>query len=241
MAAGSSQAGPPWTQANGTAHTQHKHRTWVSLSQLLVTPGASVIVHAICVCGIHQHARQYSHCLLYCITAVAGRWCNTAKSKTVVDPLNGEAFMTIPDTQVNEIDHFIQSLQACSKSGLHNPLKNPERCEKPLPLVFCDFRAQWHPPDACSGGLVLHSTVHSAGLRRTAAGHLMLVPNLQLAPVKQDDSTTSVHESSDTAEFCHDVQVCNVWRCLRQGCGGDAEAGSCSFLCKAHTAHESQE
>eukprot|EP00775_Hariotina_reticulata_P010386 gene10386-10544_t len=58
---------------------------------------------------------------------VAGRWCNSAKTKTVVDPLNGEAFLTIPDTQVNEIDHFIQSLQACSKSGLHNPLKNPER------------------------------------------------------------------------------------------------------------------
>jgi hypothetical protein len=77
--------------------------------------------------------------LLYCITAVAGRWCNTAKSKTVVDPLNGEAFMTVPDTQVNEIDHFIQSLQACSKSGLHNPLKNPERCENLCHWCFTTF------------------------------------------------------------------------------------------------------
>jgi 1-pyrroline-5-carboxylate dehydrogenase len=42
--------------------------------------------------------------------------------------MNGEAFVSYPDTQVSEIDHFVTSLNACPKSGLHNPFKNPERC-----------------------------------------------------------------------------------------------------------------
>lgn len=41
--------------------------------------------------------------------------------------MNGEAFVQLPDTQESELDHFVQSLQACPKSGLHNPFKNPER------------------------------------------------------------------------------------------------------------------
>jgi 1-pyrroline-5-carboxylate dehydrogenase len=41
--------------------------------------------------------------------------------------MNGEAFFSYPDTQVSEIDHFVSSLTACPKSGLHNPFKNPER------------------------------------------------------------------------------------------------------------------
>jgi 1-pyrroline-5-carboxylate dehydrogenase len=41
--------------------------------------------------------------------------------------MNGEPFVQLPDTQEGELDHFVQSLQACPKSGLHNPFKNPER------------------------------------------------------------------------------------------------------------------
>jgi hypothetical protein len=48
--------------------------------------------------------------------------------KTIPDPLNGEEFVQLPDTQPGELEPFVQSLQACPKSGLHNPLKNPERC-----------------------------------------------------------------------------------------------------------------
>lgn len=60
--------------------------------------------------------------------AVAGRWAPSSHTTTIPDPLNGEPFVQLPDTQEAELDHFVASLQACPKSGLHNPLKNPERC-----------------------------------------------------------------------------------------------------------------
>ena len=33
----------------------------------------------------------------------------------------------IPDTQMEEIDPFVESLRECPKTGLHNPFKNKER------------------------------------------------------------------------------------------------------------------
>lgn len=45
----------------------------------------------------------------------------------IPDPLNGENFIRCPDTQMYEIEPFVSSLKAIPKSGLHNPLKNPER------------------------------------------------------------------------------------------------------------------
>lgn len=57
-----------------------------------------------------------------------GQWTSSAKSRTIPDPLNGEPFISFPDTQLSEIDPFVASLRAVPKSGLHNPLKNPERC-----------------------------------------------------------------------------------------------------------------
>jgi 1-pyrroline-5-carboxylate dehydrogenase len=45
----------------------------------------------------------------------------------VVDPLNGEPFIHVADTLENEMAEFVDSLNTCTKSGLHNPLKNPER------------------------------------------------------------------------------------------------------------------
>ena len=59
---------------------------------------------------------------------VGGKWVDSRKTKTIPDPWNGEAFITIPDTQLDEIQPFVDSLKAVPKSGLHNPLKNPERC-----------------------------------------------------------------------------------------------------------------
>lgn len=42
--------------------------------------------------------------------------------------MNGEDFIKIPDaTNPEELDPFIASSKLCPKSGLHNPLKNPER------------------------------------------------------------------------------------------------------------------
>lgn len=41
--------------------------------------------------------------------------------------MNGQPFLHCPDTQIFEIEPFIQSLQSVPKSGLHNPLKHPDR------------------------------------------------------------------------------------------------------------------
>ena len=46
---------------------------------------------------------------------------------TLPDPLNGDPFLLCPDTQLFEIEPFVHSLRAVPKSGLHNPLKNPDR------------------------------------------------------------------------------------------------------------------
>ncbi|GAB4819738.1 hypothetical protein N2152v2_006784 [Parachlorella kessleri] len=58
---------------------------------------------------------------------VFGKWVGTEKQLTIPDPLNGEPFITVPDTQLHEIEPFVKSLLAVPKSGVHNPLKNPER------------------------------------------------------------------------------------------------------------------
>lgn len=43
--------------------------------------------------------------------------------RQVVDPMNGDVFMHVADTAADEVEPFIASLNSCSKSGLHNPLK----------------------------------------------------------------------------------------------------------------------
>ncbi len=57
---------------------------------------------------------------------VAGEWVAESEVREdIVDPMNGEAFLAVPDTR----DHapFLDSLRRCPVTGLHNPLKNPER------------------------------------------------------------------------------------------------------------------
>lgn len=56
-----------------------------------------------------------------------GEWHRTAADKTIPDPLNGEPFISYPDIKPEETQPFIDSLRAVPKTGLHNPLKNPER------------------------------------------------------------------------------------------------------------------
>jgi len=58
---------------------------------------------------------------------VAGKWQGTNKYVDIVDPLNGEVFIQMPDTKGAEVDEFVASAATCPKTGLHNPLKNPER------------------------------------------------------------------------------------------------------------------
>jgi len=57
---------------------------------------------------------------------VGGRWVDGESHRDdIVDPLNGEAFLEVPDT--NDVVPFIDGLGSCPKSGLHNPLKNNDR------------------------------------------------------------------------------------------------------------------
>jgi 1-pyrroline-5-carboxylate dehydrogenase len=57
---------------------------------------------------------------------VGGQWVDVAAYREdITDPMNGEAFLQVPDTQ--DFAPFIEGLGSCPKSGLHNPLKNNDR------------------------------------------------------------------------------------------------------------------
>lgn len=57
---------------------------------------------------------------------VGGAWVSVSDvNKNIVDPMNGEPFLDIPDTR--DVAPFIAGLKSCPKTGLHNPLKNTER------------------------------------------------------------------------------------------------------------------
>ena len=57
---------------------------------------------------------------------LAGDWRTAdAVRDDIVDPLNGQAFLRVPDTA--EFGPFIESLRRCPRTGLHNPLKHPQR------------------------------------------------------------------------------------------------------------------
>jgi 1-pyrroline-5-carboxylate dehydrogenase len=60
---------------------------------------------------------------------VDGKFTTAKNTMEIVHPMDRYAhpIFTIPDTQADEIQPFVDSLRKVSKSGLHNPLKNPER------------------------------------------------------------------------------------------------------------------
>jgi len=58
---------------------------------------------------------------------VGGQWRDAAKTLDVIDPLNGEVMARVPDTTLEEIGPFVDRMRSCPRTGLHNPLKNPER------------------------------------------------------------------------------------------------------------------
>ena len=57
---------------------------------------------------------------------VDGKWQSDARFREdILDPLNGESFLAVPDT--TNVDAYLGGLTSCPKSGLHNPLKNTDR------------------------------------------------------------------------------------------------------------------
>lgn len=57
---------------------------------------------------------------------LAGEWQKAdAARDDIVDPLNGESFLEVPDTR--DFSGYVDSLRECPRTGRHNPLKNPQR------------------------------------------------------------------------------------------------------------------
>lgn len=56
-----------------------------------------------------------------------GKWVTASNEQVIIDPLNGDNFLYVPSTNKVESKDFVDSAQSCPKSGLHNPIKNPER------------------------------------------------------------------------------------------------------------------
>ena len=55
-----------------------------------------------------------------------GEWTDPARFRgDIPDPLTGECFLKVSDT--TDFSDFIRNLDACPKSGMHNPFKNVER------------------------------------------------------------------------------------------------------------------
>lgn len=64
------------------------------------------------------------------LNIVGGKWNgDTKRIMEIPNPMNKDApvVCTIPDTNADEIDPFIESMKTVKKSGVHNPLKNVER------------------------------------------------------------------------------------------------------------------
>lgn len=59
---------------------------------------------------------------------INGVWKKTENYIEIPDPLTGESFIRVPNTKtLQELSEFKLSAETCPKSGLHNPIKNPER------------------------------------------------------------------------------------------------------------------
>lgn len=57
-----------------------------------------------------------------------GQWHTPNEYIEVIDPMNGEKIILCPDTKSDaDLKLFSDSLKSCPRSGLHNPLKNPQR------------------------------------------------------------------------------------------------------------------
>ncbi|MDG2377066.1 MAG: aldehyde dehydrogenase family protein [Woeseiaceae bacterium] len=57
---------------------------------------------------------------------VGGQWVDgDGDYYDLIDPMNGEVFVREPTT--NDLGPYLDGLKSCPKSGMHNPLKNPDR------------------------------------------------------------------------------------------------------------------
>ena len=106
---------------------------------------------------------------------MGGKWADAAQSRVLPDPLNGHGFIRVPDTQPAETAAFVNSLKQVPKHGLHNPLKNPQRCAHDalssypsLSKLFSqdDARGAASSADTCCMGTFLFGLQSSSGVLR---------------------------------------------------------------------------
>lgn len=56
-----------------------------------------------------------------------GEWMNSETYEDLIDPLTGKVMGQVPTPTIDECKPFIDSMAKVTKTGLHNPIKNPER------------------------------------------------------------------------------------------------------------------
>ncbi len=101
--------------------------TWKSFASIDPRSVSKVQPHHVKNSGMAFDVVQYNQRKVYFEFAVNGAWSLSASSITLPDPLNGEPFISVADTTKLEIGSFIDSLNSCAKTGLHNPFKNVQR------------------------------------------------------------------------------------------------------------------
>ena len=65
-----------------------------------------------------------------------GQWTSAGNYTNIVDPLNGETIIRMPNTSESELSPFVERMRSIPKSGLHNPLRNVERYNKYGEITF---------------------------------------------------------------------------------------------------------
>ena len=80
---------------------------------------------------------------------VGGQWTDAASTHAIIDPLNGEEFIQVPNTSTTEIDPFVERMRNCPRTGLHNPLKNVERYNM-LGKVMADGARELAKPEVAA-------------------------------------------------------------------------------------------
>jgi 1-pyrroline-5-carboxylate dehydrogenase len=58
---------------------------------------------------------------------INGSWVPSKSYVDILDPLNGEKILRMPNTDESELSPFIDRMKSIPKSGLHNPLRNVDR------------------------------------------------------------------------------------------------------------------
>jgi hypothetical protein len=78
-------------------------------------------------CQDSKRRNSFAPLMRLLASAVNGKWTLPKDIKSIPCPVKGDAFMKIPHTAPQDAQPFIDSLKSVPKSGMHNPLKNPER------------------------------------------------------------------------------------------------------------------